>query len=307
MAGSLSISTDQLEALVELHRQGSLRAAARTLFVSEQGLRNRLIALERRVGAELYRKQRGVRRGMLLTDAGRKLLPQAESVLDQVRRMGHLLRPEMAGRAVHVAATQYLTYYLLVDVIRRFHQAEPAIRVRLSVRTEQEIESELRRDPTLVMGLTAPYEAAPELTYEHVFSVGWGLIVPRGHRLAGRKLVRLADVAAEPMILFERGSTGRQHVLDAFAAAGLSPRVEMEATHTQVIVRMVGAGLGVSIVPLLPDGSVTRGQRVQVCAMDAPITPIRSGILTRRGERLPEGAQRLVQFLRSDHRVGALG
>ena len=49
-----------------------------------------------------------------------------------------------------------------------------------------------------------------------------------------------------PLILFERGSTGRRHVMDAFHAEGLSPRVDMEATNTEIIVRMVEAGLGVS-------------------------------------------------------------
>ena len=45
-----SLSTDQVAAFVELARQGSLRAAAEKLFISEQGLRSRLLALEQRLG-----------------------------------------------------------------------------------------------------------------------------------------------------------------------------------------------------------------------------------------------------------------
>jgi len=44
----------------------------------------------------------------------------------------------------------------------------------------------------------------------------WNLIVPRGHRIAGRRRVKLEQLVREPLILYERGSTGRQHVLDAF-------------------------------------------------------------------------------------------
>ena len=54
-----SLSTDQLSAFVELARLGSLRAAAARLVISEQGLRNRLLALEQRLGVQLYRKSRG--------------------------------------------------------------------------------------------------------------------------------------------------------------------------------------------------------------------------------------------------------
>ncbi len=54
-----SVSTDQIAAFVELARLGSLRAAAEGLLITEQGLRNRLLALEKRLGVELYRKSRG--------------------------------------------------------------------------------------------------------------------------------------------------------------------------------------------------------------------------------------------------------
>ena len=57
-----SISTDHIAAFVELARQGSLRAAAQSLFISEQGLRSRLLALEHKLSIQLYKKSRGLRR-----------------------------------------------------------------------------------------------------------------------------------------------------------------------------------------------------------------------------------------------------
>ena len=51
-----SLSTDQVAAFVQLAEQGSLRGAAEALFITEQGLRSRLLALEERLGVELYRK-----------------------------------------------------------------------------------------------------------------------------------------------------------------------------------------------------------------------------------------------------------
>ena len=100
-----------------------------------------------------------------------------------------------------------------------------------------------------------------------------------------------------PLILFERGSTGRQHVIDAFHAEGLSPRVDMETTNTEIIVRMVEAGLGVSIVPLMPSGVVTRGRRVGVRSLAGQVRPIHSGILTRRGEQLSPASRKFIEFL----------
>lgn len=291
-----SISTDQVAALVELARAGSLRTAAVGLHITEQGLRNRLIALEKMLGVPLYHKQRGPRRRSPLTPQGEQFLPQAVAFLEGARRLGAAFG-QSGRQEVHIAATQYLTLYAMLDAIRRFHRAYPAIRVRLSSRTERDIEEALLRDPDLAFGVAAPYEGGTGLDYRHLFSLDWGLIAPPDHPLLRKRGLTLADLVDVPLIVFERGSTGRQHVLNAFYKLGLSPRVDMEATTTGIVVKMVEAGLGVSLVPLMPNGAVTRGVKVGVRKLPGAIDPIHSGILMRRGETPPPAAEAFVRFL----------
>jgi DNA-binding transcriptional LysR family regulator len=292
-----SLSTDQVAAFVELARQGSLRRAAAVLHITEQGVRNRLVALEERLKVELYRKSRGPRRFQPLTEQGHQFLPHALAFLEKGEQLREVFGEVAQTHEIHVAATQYLILYVLIDAVRRFHAAYPRIRVRLSNRTEQEIEEELLSDPDTALGVAAPYESSPELEYFHLFSLDWGLIAPRRHPLLRKSDLHLGDLADVPLILFERGSTGRQHVMDAFHGQGLSPRVEMETTNTEIIVRMVEAGLGVSVVPLMASGDVTRGHRVGVRSLEGQIRPIHSGILVRRGERLSAAAQAFIRFL----------
>src|SRR5206468_3816913 len=147
-------------------------------------------------------------------------------------------------------------------------------------------EAALLRDPDIALGVAAPYESSPELEYRHLFSLDWSLITPPRHALLRKPRLSLRHLTDVPLILFERGSAGRQHVVDAFHGLGLSPRVDMETTNTEITVRMVEAGLGVSIVPLMPDGAVTRGRRVGIRSLGQQIRPIHSGLLLRRGERL---------------------
>jgi DNA-binding transcriptional LysR family regulator len=294
----LSLSTDQVAAFVELSRRGSLRAAAEVLNVTEQGLRNRLLALEQRLRVELYPKRRGARRSQPLTEQGRLFLPHALAFLERARQLVECLHGPSGPREIHVAATQYLILYVLIDAVRRFHAAFPDIRVRLSNHTEQEIEEALLRDPELALGVAAPYESSSELEYRHLFSLDWFLVTPAKHPLLRRPHLQLDDLTDLPLILFERGSTGRTHVIDAFHGRGLSPRVDMETTNTEIIVRMVEAGLGVSIVPLMPGGVVTRGRKVGARSLAGQIAPIHSGILLRRSERLAAAGQAFVDFLR---------
>ncbi|HEX8914479.1 MAG TPA: LysR substrate-binding domain-containing protein [Humisphaera sp.] len=301
-----SLSTDQVAAFVELARAGSIRKAAEGLRVTEQGVRSRLLALEGHVGAELYRKSRGPRRVGPLTPAGHRFLPHAVAFLERAAELADLFAADPRPRDVHVAATQYLILYVLIDAVRRFHKAHPDIRVRLSSHTEAEVERALLDRPDVAVGVAAPYEPPAQLEYRHLFDLGWSLVTPRGHGLSKRRAaVSLADLAGEPLILFERGSAGRQHVVDAFHAAGVSPAVALETTNTEIIVRMVEAGLGVSVVPLMPGGAVTRGRRVAVVPLADPIRPIRSGVLLRKGERRAEAVEAFLRFLSGEPGAGS--
>src|SRR5919198_41849 len=104
----LSITTDQVEAFVELARHGSLRGAAGALHITEQGVRNRLLALESRLRVQLYRKSRGIRRAHPLTEQGRQFLPHALAFLERARHLVELFGGAEQEHEIHVAATQYL-------------------------------------------------------------------------------------------------------------------------------------------------------------------------------------------------------
>jgi DNA-binding transcriptional LysR family regulator len=299
MATLPHLSTDQVAAFVEVSRHGQIRAAAGVLGITEQGLRNRLLSLEAQLGVELYRKIRGPRRSTVLTDQGRRFLPHALAFLERAGELCRAFAIDTGRQEIRVAASQYLIRYVLIDVLSRFARTEPAVHVRVSAMSEREVEQALLTDSEVALGLAAPYEPSTELQYIELFSMPWNLIVPMKHSLAGRKRVSLGDLTDQPLILYERGSTGRQHLLDAFHEAGLAPRVAFETTSTETIVSMVEAGLGVSIVPLLPSGVVTRGRRVRAVALGAAIRPIHSGVLWRRGERFSPAATRLLEFTRS--------
>jgi DNA-binding transcriptional LysR family regulator len=299
MPGLPHLSTDQVAAFVELARQGQIRSTASVLGITEQGVRNRLLTLEAQLGVELYRKSRGPRRSAVLTDQGRRFLPHALAFLERAVELCQAVDLETGTQEIRVAASQYLTRYVLIDVLQAFRTQAPDIHVRVSTMNEREVEEAVLSDPDVAFGLAAPYESSPQLVYHHLFGMNWSLICPRRHPLAASPAVRLEALADQPLILYERGSTGRQHVLDAFHERHLAPRVALETTSTETIVSMVEAGLGVSIVPLLPSGVITRGRRVDVRPMADTIRPILSGVILRRGETPVRGAARLLEFTQS--------
>jgi DNA-binding transcriptional LysR family regulator len=275
------ISTDQVLAFVELARAGSLRGAAADLNLSEEGLRGRLVTLEQRVGASLYRRSRGRRGGVDLTAAGQLFLPKARKFLEQAHTLANSFAPAEPTREIAVAASHYLTFYLLIDVVRAYRDYFPDISIRLHTRTERQIVSGVGADADMMLGICAPQEYPKGLAFQPWFTMGWFFVAASGHPLLRRASIELEQLVAEPLIMFEPGSTGRQHVLEAFYRRELTPRVAMEATTTQIIVRMVEAGLGVAILPLLPSGAVTRGMNIGSVPLGEQIRPIESGVLYR--------------------------
>ena len=149
------------------------------------------------------------------------------------------------------------------------------------------------------MGVAAPYEPSPDLDYHELFAMSWSLITPPRHPLAGRRRVRLQDLVDQPLIIYERGSTGRQHILDAFHESGLSPQVALETTSTETIVSMVEAGLGIAIVPLLPSGAVTRGRRVARAGSTPRSVPSTRACSCGEARSSRPRPSRLFDFIRS--------
>jgi DNA-binding transcriptional LysR family regulator len=261
-----------------------------------------LLTLEAHLAVELYRKQRGRRQSTPLTSHGHKFLPHAVAFLQRAEQLSTLFRQTDSPREIHVVASQYLIAYVLIDAVRRFHEAYPHIRVRLSARAEAEIEQTLREDPEISFGVAAPYEASPELEYRHLFAMNWSVIAPPGHPILRCRPLRLDDVVRYPLIFFERGSTGRQHVAEALRERNLSADVELEATNTDLIVRMVEAHLGIAIVPLLPSGIVTKGRVVRARSLGDQVRPIQSGVLRRRGDPQSPESEAFLKFVEAKWR-----
>ena len=105
--------------------------------------------------------------------------------------------------------------------------------------------------------------------------------MPGVHRWATATSVSLGEIAAEPLIVFERASAGRLHVLETFFALGLEPTICMEATTTPLILSAVNAGLGVSIIPTPSSQAPLRGLDVVVVPISDPVRPIETGRYVR--------------------------
>ena len=275
------ISVEQVRAFVELARAGNIRAAARELHLSEEGMRGRLLALEDRLGISLYEKERGRRSDVRLTRAGQAFLEKAIPFLEDARRLTLVFEPGCFAQELKIAASHYVTSYLLTDILQRFHIQFPDVVVGVSTCTERQVLTALQNDSSVSVGICAPEEFPPGLKYHPWLPMDWHFVAPKEHPLLQRPSVTLTDIANEPLIMLEPGSTGRQHVLEAFSRRELTPRIVTDVTTTAVALRLIEAGIGTAILPLLRSGAVTRETRVGQIPIQDAIRDVENAIIFR--------------------------
>lgn len=241
-----SMKAERLEAFAEVARSGSLTKAARILDVTQPALSERLIALERDLGVDLFvRTHRGVR----LTDAGRALVPHAERAIAAIaegRRVVDEMRRGKGGRLA-VGAAPAVSTYVLPEVLRLFNRAHPD--VELSVRTghsEEVLDMVLRED--VQVGVVRELRH-PELETSPLYEDELVLVVHRTHRFADRGRIRIADLASEHLVTFDRASSYAELTQALFREAGIVPRGTIELDNIDAAKKCVSQGLGVALLP----------------------------------------------------------
>ncbi len=284
-----------VQTLVDVVDAGSWSLAARRSDRRLSDLRATVRALATELGVDLLSS--GDADSVALTLEGRRFLPRARVMLADAERLGGMFRHPGLGRELRVICSHYLASFLLIDRLRQFRARHPGVQLKLSVRTEVQILSALLQDSSCGVGFCAPLEFPEGLRYRHWFAMDWALVVPATHAFAGRSEVAIEELGAEPLIVFEAGSTGRQHLLEAFHRAGLQPAIALQATTTALIVQMVEAELGIAVLPLLPSGRVTRDRKVVAIPLREPLQPIASGVFVREEWEHDPLLRELIEFV----------
>lgn len=233
---------NQLKAFFAVARLGSITLAAKQLALSQPTVTTQIRALEEQYGVELFHRGGG---RLTLSDAGRRLLPRVDALLQQELDIEFALRnsAELQGGTLRLGATA--PYYTL-SLAQRFRARHP--RVELSVaagNSRQMVDALLAYQVDLAT--SSHLEEDARLHRVELGRDPLVLLLPRGHALARRAAVPLAALAGETLLARERGSMTRALSEEALERAGIRPRDQMEIASREALREAVVRGLGVSI------------------------------------------------------------
>jgi DNA-binding transcriptional LysR family regulator len=237
----------------EVARRGSFSRAAEALALTQPAVSQQVAALERQLGVRLLDRGPG---GPAVTAAGALLLAHADAVADRLRQADAQVA-ELAGATaatLRVGAFPSALASIVPVAVRRLHDERPDLRFDVGEGSARETGAAVAAGGLHVgvcfQDATAPAHH-PDGTERHVFGEEPMLAgVARGHPLAVRDSIRLAELAGETWT-----APSREHLIHrTCVAAGFEPDIAYVTRDPLAIAGLIGAGLAVSLVPRLLEG-----------------------------------------------------
>jgi DNA-binding transcriptional LysR family regulator len=248
----MGLDLRHLVALEAVADEGSFGRAAERLGYTQSAVSQQIATLERIVGMRLVERPGGPR-PVSLTEAGRILLRHAEAIQARLLAAKADMKALEAGDAgrLRIGTFQSVGTRILPTLLRRFSDTRPRVEVLLQESSDERELLELveRGDLDLTFWTLpvppGPYESVELLRDPYV------LVVPAGSPLTALKRPpTLKEIALQPLVGFNRCSA-MDEVESRLAASGRTPNVVFRSDNNGTVQGLVGAGVGVSVAPLL--------------------------------------------------------
>lgn len=270
---------ERLQALMAVVEHGGFSAAARTLGKTQSAVSQAVAQLEKSLGqAVVVRGEGGVR----ATQAGEILLRHAVRARDEMRvAEGEIEALEgLRGGRLTIATTDTLGCYFLPPALTRFRDLYPAVELSLAAAPSPrcaELVAQRKADlgvVTLPLPDWPPGPPGQPSTWQHGLTLlplspqPEALLVAKGHPLARKRRITLAEVADQPLLMLGRETASRVSLDSRFAALGLAVEPRMEANSVELLKTLVTLGFGVAVVPAM-SASLAPDRRL----VAIPLTP----------------------------------
>jgi len=263
----------QLRSVRETARRGyNLTEVAHALFTSQPGVSRQIRELEDELGVIIF--ERNGKRLTGLTGPGKGILKIIDRLLveaENLQQAGQEYADQDSG-TLTIAVTHTQARYALPQVVQAFRAAFPGVRIALQQSAPEHIAEWVLSGKADIGIATEGLSAFPDLVSFPCYRWSHVVVVPEGHPLLSVGPITLEHLAQHPLITYDVGFTGRGHIDDAFAKAGLDPDIMLTAMDSDVIKQYVALGMGVGIVASMAfDHGRDRGMRaVEASHLFAP-------------------------------------
>jgi len=289
-----NFSLRQLRYFEALAQHGHFGRAAEACAISQPALSVQIKELEETLGSALFeRSARQVR----LTGFGEDVAARVRDILrgaDELADFARLSQDRLAGRlriGVIPTIAPYLLPTIIGDLGRRYPGLDMRLRETLTPRLIQEL-AEGRLDTAIV----ALPVSEPSFTEVPLFSEDFVLVRPRAD--ADKPVPNAETLREMRLLLLEEGHCFRDQALSFCNMNSALPRELLDGSSLSTLVQMVGAGIGVTLIPDMAVPVETRSASVSLARFPDPCPSRRIGMIWRKTSPLADQLQQVADVVR---------
>ena len=240
------LETSQISAFIAVVEHQSFTKAAEVLDLTQPSLSARIISLEKEMNEKLFQR---TGRGVRLTDAGKALVPYAERILQFIvdgKEAVWGVHSNSAGK-IRIGSARAICAYVLPSIVEKFRTLYPGVDVTIKTGRSSDIVDMVLEDDVEI-GLTRSIYH-PDLQVRHLYDEQIVLVTAPSHKFAIHGKASIYDVASQPLILYDKGSSYFVLINRVVREAGIAPNVTMDLDSIEATKKMIERGLGLSFLP----------------------------------------------------------
>jgi DNA-binding transcriptional LysR family regulator len=246
----------QVEYFVCSVEQGTMTAAADQLLVSQSAVSLAIAGLENAIGTQLLVRRRS--RGLALTAAGRRFLPQAKELLahaEDVRADVQSQGRELTGQLV-VGCFRTAAPFVLPRLLETFAAEHPRVQLDFIEGPLPDLERALR-DGSCEVAIVYDLDVGPGIECEALYQTEPYVLLAPDHPLASRgDPLEPRELAAHDLVMLDVPPSN-SYLTSVFANAGLVPRVRFKVSSYELVRSLVARNLGYGLLISRPDADVS--------------------------------------------------
>ncbi|MEP2530740.1 LysR substrate-binding domain-containing protein [Shimia sp.] len=297
----INITLRQLRYFKALAQHGHFGRAADACSISQPALSVQIKELEDTLGVKLFER---AARKVRLTDFGEQVLGRAQDILRSVEDLGDMARASgdsFAGRlrlGVIPTIAPYLLPAIVGNLTRQFPDLDVHVRETLTSNLLREMNEGRLDAAILALPITDPNLSEVELFKEDFVLIrpgtDAGSPVPTGEALRKMRL-----------LLLEEGHCFRDQALSFCNAGSSVPADGLDGSSLSTLVQMVGAGIGVTLIPEMAVPIETRSAPVSVARFQSAGPGRSIGMIWRKTNPLVDQLERIAEVVRQSAKPSA--
>ncbi len=269
-----------IESFIGVVNHGSFTKASEHSYISQPSISKAVKRLEGELQVELFDRST---RHLRLTDAGKVVYRQGEQALTSLAKLPSMLNELKDGTAgeIKIGMPPLIGTLFFPKIARTFRERYPNVKLELVELGAQLIEQLVEKSKIDVGLIVLPVDQSL-FNIDSFYSDEFVLCIHQNHQLATQESVTLAELKDEQFIVFSKGFTLHDYIINSCKEAGFVPSILYESSQWDLILELVASKMGIALLPKLIFERQNNSE-VKTIPLKSPRLLWDLGIITKKG------------------------